>query len=48
MHEPQKQILPTNEEKEQGIDLQAAYEVLLRSFIRTQSATQDSEETDHV
>lgn len=44
MHEPQEQILHPNEEKEQGIDLQAAYKVLIRAFYRLECTKDNSKE----
>lgn len=47
MHEPQEKVLQSANEEQQGIDLEAAYKVLVRAFYRLESTENSLKETDH-
>ncbi|MEZ4614706.1 MAG: hypothetical protein R2867_04210 [Caldilineaceae bacterium] len=48
MHEPEEQQLgSTNQAEQQGINLHAAYRVLVRAFYRLECTDSDSEEENN-
>lgn len=46
MHEPEEELLQETEEKAQGIDLRAAYKVLVRAFYRLECSKNGSKEEE--